>query len=54
MKKDILRNASLPAFLAGGFILLDLALDRYLGGPASSTGHTSSSQYQYCWFRTFW
>ena len=33
MKKDILRNASLPALLAGGFILLDLALDRYLGGP---------------------
>ena len=32
MKKDILRNASLPALLAGGFILLDLALDRYLGG----------------------
>jgi PAS domain S-box-containing protein len=33
MKKDILRNASLPALLAGGFILLDLALDRSLGGP---------------------
>ena len=33
MKKDMFRNASLPALLAGGFILLDLALDRYLGGP---------------------
>jgi PAS domain S-box-containing protein len=33
MKKDMLRNVSLPALLAGGFILLDLALDRYLGGP---------------------
>ena len=33
MRKDMLRNASLPALLAGGFILLDLALDRYLGGP---------------------
>jgi|WetSurMetagenome_2_1015567.scaffolds.fasta_scaffold42847_2 PAS domain S-box-containing protein len=33
MGKDVLRNASLPALLAGGFIVLDLALDRYLGGP---------------------
>jgi len=33
MKKAILRSAFLPALLAGGFILLDLVLDRLLGGP---------------------
>ena len=31
MKKAVLRNAALPTLLAGGFILLDLVLDRYLG-----------------------
>jgi PAS domain S-box-containing protein len=32
MRKATLRNAFLPALLAGGFILLDLVLDRLLGG----------------------
>ncbi len=34
MRKAILRNARLPAFLAGGFVLLDVALDGLLGGSA--------------------
>ncbi len=32
MNKSLLRNVWLPALLAGGFILLDLVLDRHLGG----------------------
>ena len=39
MNKAISRTALVPTLLAGGFILLDLILDRYLGGFAAGWTH---------------
>ena len=35
MNKAVFRAALIPALVAGGFILLDLAIDRWIGGPAT-------------------